>query len=127
GGGGVSLHGGGGGWFGECVLKKVGDETKIFFWTCLILPEVIQFGSLPAIDLAELIWHKQAWIDLSSVDLLIIFFTLLFLSLTPNAILVWLDVETWSPLNTYLFIYCSIFGSLWPLVRRGLACHRWIC
>jgi hypothetical protein len=23
----------GGGWFGDCVLKKVGDGTETFFWT----------------------------------------------------------------------------------------------
>jgi hypothetical protein len=27
------LDGLGGGWFGECVQKKVGDGTETFFWT----------------------------------------------------------------------------------------------
>jgi hypothetical protein len=33
----VRIHDGvdglGGGWFGECILKKVGDELDTFFWS----------------------------------------------------------------------------------------------
>ncbi|GAU46950.1 hypothetical protein TSUD_180540 [Trifolium subterraneum] len=136
----------GGRWFGEGVVRKVGDGTESYFWTDPWLggtPMCARFGRLfeLAVNKSSTAQLSDTWIwRIDPVSGYSVRGAYQLLTSHPSDPLdgaldliwhkqrlriAWLDAEAWRQLNTYLFHAVPLVLSGHPL-GRGLASLRWI-